>query len=453
MEEKVLGITNEIKKGIYELEKEDRTILLLIRQDLYNAKDWKTLKEVNRILLEMNYLEKQKKLDAFPTDLQIEHTSFCNARCIMCSHAFTSNHGAVHMSDDTLERIETLLPFCAHVTMHGVGEPFLHPGIIPVLQRYSEYGIRLSGNTNGSYMTEELANTVNSVFDNLSVSCDAANARTYEIIRRGLRFETFLRNVRLLRSEAANVHLRMAVVAMRQNLQEMPDIVRLAASLGFDDVFISDVTTSAFLQNERDSIVFFPEEAKYYLSEALRAGKAAGIRVKVPENLSGPTETDTNLRGKDGKGQMSFNLRNSFRENSFYDELEKRYKKFAHLSPFIDATQENLLQPSEYKCEGICEHLLKRPFIDSGGNLFLCCINWLHRLGNIHETDFETIWNGELMQSFRQMFYEGVVPKYCVGCIFLRNKGMSERCRVLNIDSGFHRNSFDETAMQIFGTG
>ena len=54
MEEKVLGITNEIKKGIYELEKEDRTILLLIRQDLYNAKDWKTLKEVNRILLEMN---------------------------------------------------------------------------------------------------------------------------------------------------------------------------------------------------------------------------------------------------------------------------------------------------------------------------------------------------------------------------------------------------------------
>lgn len=105
MKEIVLGITKKIQSGIYEPKREDREILLLIRQNLYNAKDWRTLKEINRMLLELDFLERRVKLDAYPVDLQIEHTSFCNARCIMCSHAFTVNHGAVHMSGRSEEHV------------------------------------------------------------------------------------------------------------------------------------------------------------------------------------------------------------------------------------------------------------------------------------------------------------------------------------------------------------
>ena len=80
----------------------DRNNLKERQQKYLSEKDYEAVKQINDILLELNYSEKREYLDSYPLNLQIEHTNFCNARCIMCSHCFTKNHGASYLSEDNL---------------------------------------------------------------------------------------------------------------------------------------------------------------------------------------------------------------------------------------------------------------------------------------------------------------------------------------------------------------
>ncbi len=75
--------------------------------------------------------------------------------------------------------------------------------------------------------------------------------------------------------------------------------------------------------------------------------------------------------------------------------------------------------------------------------MFLCCANWMHSLGNIcRDGGFLKVWNGPVMQEIRRMFYEGWLPKYCVGCIFLRDEMLSG-IKILNPDKDFYRHNYD----------
>ena len=167
----------------------------------------------------------------------------------------------------------------------GFGEPFLHPDILRFIRLYHSYGIRLTATTNGSVMTEELAEMIHKAFYSITVSCDACTKETFESIRGGLDFEKFKENVRLLRSFGKKLPMRMSTVAMRQNLHELPGIVRLAAELGFDLIIISDITTQELMRNLGDSIKCFPAAASHYLLEAEKAAKECGIQIQYPEYI------------------------------------------------------------------------------------------------------------------------------------------------------------------------
>ena len=88
-------------------------------------------------------------------------------------------------------------------------------------------------------MSEELAKEIHNSFYSITFSCDACTKETYENIRKGLSFDKFIENVKLLRSFGDKLPMRMSTVAMRQNLHELPGIVRLAAELKFDLLIIS----------------------------------------------------------------------------------------------------------------------------------------------------------------------------------------------------------------------
>ena len=422
----------------------DRKRLLQIRTALAEAGDYTGAKIANKIILELDHYEKRVCLDALPAALQVEHSSYCNARCIMCSHAMTGNIDACNLREEENTKIKHLFPYVTEIILHGVGEPFLHPRIKEILDEYVKYEISVSGNTNGSVMNEELADTLGRNFANLSVSCDASSKEIYEKIRPGLNFETFIHNVRLLRSKVPLLHMRMAVVAMRQNLREMPDIVKMAADLGFDDVFITDVTTQSLLANEEDDISLYPEVAGYYLNQAVNAGKIYNIPVLIPEQLKKMAEEHVNAASR-----VLANHCDAFKDGSFYQRLTEQYRKLSPAATYIKADFDNLIRKSRYQCEGICDFILERPFIDAEGNVFLCCIDWLHCLGNLKENTFAEIWNGELLQAVREMFYKGWIPRYCVGCIFLRNQIMCKRIKVLNMDEEFLQHNFNEAVNEI----
>lgn len=423
----------------------DRDALLSCQRRCLEEKQWMGVKQLNLFLMELDHFEKQRIVSYYPRNLQVEHTNVCNSRCIMCVHYFNKNHNGKFVDDAFIEKLRPLLPYLERITLHGIGEPFLHPDILRFIWLYHSYGIQLTATTNGSVMTEELAEMIHKAFYSITVSCDACTKETFESIRGGLDFEKFKENVRLLRSFGKKLPMRMSTVAMRQNLHELPGIVRLAAELGFDLIIISDITTQELMRNLGDSIKCFPAAASHYLLEAEKAAKECGIQLQYPEYI-----LDYPRRHTFEEEQEILKGMKRFPSQETAEEMYRQYEELGFCEPCIQATLDNFVIPSEYVCDGICDFVMERPYVNLRGEVYLCCTNWMHITGNIMKADsFAEIWNGEIYQGIRDLFYRNQIPKFCVGCIFLRNDIMIRRIQVKNADSRFYQHNYDKAVEEL----
>ncbi len=140
--------------------------------------------------------------DAFPPSVQIEPTSICNFRCVMCYQADKSfsrkSEGFMgHMSLDRFKAaVDEIDGHVEAVTLASRGEPTLNPALGDML-RYAEgrfLGLKL--NTNASMLTERTAHTLlSSDLQTLVFSIDASEPGLYEKIRVNGNFDAVRRNV------------------------------------------------------------------------------------------------------------------------------------------------------------------------------------------------------------------------------------------------------------------
>ena len=413
------------------------------REAYASAGQYGQAKALNREILELEVAEKKTEVSFYPVNLQLEHTDKCNAQCVMCSHYFTRNHGTAFAGEGVQNEVEKILPYVEKVTLQGMGEPFLHPDIIGMIDKYHGYGIKMTCSTNASIMNAKLARAIHQGFYDINISCDACTAPVYEAIRKGLKFSDFVENVRLLRSMGDGLRMQMAVVVMRQNIEELPGIIELAARLGFQAVTVMDITVQMLLENQGDSLRNYPAVAEYYLRKAEKAAQKYKLGYSFPEYLLHLPKG----RGLEEELEIMRNVEN--KPDSFAERLYQRYEASSFFEPRIRAALDEFAVPSQYQCSGICRMAVERPFVDVKGNLFLCCTNWMHYIGNICEDGgFEKVWNGEVMQKIRRIFYEGQLPKYCVGCIFLRDEMLSG-IKVQNLDEGFYQHKYDEQMQEL----
>ena len=194
------------------------------------------LKRLNRIRMILSYLNREIEMRSFPVQIQIETTSRCNAECIMCGHFIYKNEIARHMDPELLEAMDPYLKYAETVILHGYGEPFLYPGMERMLEKYREYGLRVVTNTNLSVLSENVLRMMPELFSEITVSIDGCTKEVYEGIRRGLSFETLVKNLERLREAAPDVKKILAMVIMRQNLHQIPGMVRFAKRYGFGTV-------------------------------------------------------------------------------------------------------------------------------------------------------------------------------------------------------------------------
>lgn len=84
-----------------------------------------------------------------------------------------------------------------HLSMHNFGEPLLDKTFSEKVKYAKTKKIkRVSTNTNGSLLTEKVsANLVESELDELYISLDGATKETFELIRKGLKYDDVEKNV------------------------------------------------------------------------------------------------------------------------------------------------------------------------------------------------------------------------------------------------------------------
>ena len=216
---------------------------LLKNQELLELKTKKGSELIRYLVYRYKYnnFPELKTIEDYPPNLQIEISSVCNLRCVMCYQKdktfSTKSKGFMgYMNFELFKKIiDEIEGNLEAVTFASRGEPTLNPELEKFL-KYSEgkfLGLKL--NTNATILSEKIINTLlSSDLETLVFSIDAANKEMYEKIRVNANFEKILKNLELFhkiknknyKNSKLKVRISGVLINDQQNLKEIKNFYK-----------------------------------------------------------------------------------------------------------------------------------------------------------------------------------------------------------------------------------
>ena len=183
----------------------------------------------------------------------------CNYHCTMCEEHSpysplqfqrrTAGYAKRVMSFDMIARnVEAMAKIgLREIIPSTMGEPLLYKQFERIITLCKKTGVKLNLTTNGSFPrlgAEKWAHMLVPITSDIKISWNGACKKTQEKIMENSHWESMLANVRALvairdahcASGGNRCRLTFQVTFMESNVAELPDIIRLAASLGVDRV-------------------------------------------------------------------------------------------------------------------------------------------------------------------------------------------------------------------------
>jgi|ETNvirnome_2_300_1030623.scaffolds.fasta_scaffold00721_16 MoaA/NifB/PqqE/SkfB family radical SAM enzyme len=146
-------------------------------------------------------------LPPFPTHIDVELTSVCNFRCLMCPTGNLSlQRDGEFMEWDTFDQIiDQCEPHGAGIRFIGWGEPMMHPQLFRFIRRASDALLPTHLNTNGSKLHQYEQNMIlNMGLDSIKVSMQGTTAESYRDMRNIDYYEGVFTAVRTLHRRRGN---------------------------------------------------------------------------------------------------------------------------------------------------------------------------------------------------------------------------------------------------------
>lgn len=307
-------------------------------------------------------------LAPYPSYIEIEVTTRCNLRCILCEHTYWDEPSA-DMSFESFKKIVDQFPRLKWIGLTGIGESFLNRDFLKMVSYVKSKSVYVELYDTFYFVNDKVAERlVETGVDRIFASIDAATKETYEKIRVGSDFERVINNVRGLiafkeREKTHCPEVLFHFVVLKSNYLEIPSFIELVHS--FTRGVYTGIQFSRMLhwfEEVKDEFIEIPQEI---IREAENKGRELGVRLwwglDVPQN-----------------------------------------------KPPIS-----------------CCTAWTMPFIFATGHVVPCCagneanrrdFQKEHSLGNVFEKSFKDIWNGEAYRGFRRMLRKGEVPIQCKDC-------------------------------------
>lgn len=255
------------------------------RKELFAGKELTELQKANTNLNLEELDQKKVILSSYPRRLVFELTNACNLNCIMCGRN-AADFKPTMFDMEVFKSFEPMMDKVEEVTLMGWGEPTVHPHFTEMLKIINEHSARKYFCTNGM----NLAKVKESIFkynvDVFAVSVDGATYETNARIRRGSDLNIITENLKEIVREKKEKGLKYPWInfvfcAMDSNIHELPDLVRLAAEIGIEEVKV--VYLTVFDENLLQETLWGKEEkVKKYFEEAVKVGEETGIVLKLP---------------------------------------------------------------------------------------------------------------------------------------------------------------------------
>lgn len=179
----------------------------------------------------------------------IEPTDLCNLNCTICiRNGWDETLG--RMSQETFEHILNglkKLPSMPTVFFGGLGEPLFHPRTMEWIEQIKACGAPVELITNGTTLTEKNSRRlIKAGLDVLWVSLDGATAESYADVRLGAELPKVLANLNVFRQLRRGGHkptpeIGIAFVAMRKNIGDLPELLKIGRQLGASRFSVSNV--------------------------------------------------------------------------------------------------------------------------------------------------------------------------------------------------------------------
>lgn len=227
--------------------------------------------------------------------LEMDIVNRCNIRCVMCYHSLESTRRAktVHLSTDDFDFVASkVLPHAYHLSLSLGNEPLMSPHFVEILRLASRYNVpNLNFFTNGLLLNDKNMDAIIEYgVTQLCISIDGATPATYNAIRRDGDFDHLIRNVKrfIARRDArqsATPRVRFDVVLMKRNIRELPDLVKLAARLGVQQLSFRHLVSFEGLNMEQECLQHEKALSDHCLGAALRTAAKLGLEVQTKPNF------------------------------------------------------------------------------------------------------------------------------------------------------------------------
>lgn len=219
-----------------------------------------------------------------PVTISIEPTTACNLRCPECPsglRAFSRPTGNLQ-ADFFRQTIDSIYRDLTYLIFYFQGEPYIHPQFLDMVSYASRKGIYTITSTNGHFLNDENARkTVESGLSRLIISVDGTTQEVYEQYRVGGNLENVLQGARNVVKwkkalGASTPHVIFQFLVVRPNEHQIPEIKRLAAEIGADEVKLK----TAQVYDYENGNPLIPTIGKY-----ARYGQDAGGKWQVKNRL------------------------------------------------------------------------------------------------------------------------------------------------------------------------
>ena len=315
-----------------------------------------------------------------PRYVELEHTTICNKRCIMCEHTFWQDQEEHHTTFDDFKRMIDQFRGLRWVHLTGEGSSYLNPDfprMLEYMRKDKQVAVYVVDHLS-DLKEQQLRDMVQMGLYGLYVSIDAATEDTYKKIRIGCNWQHVQANIRRLielkremNSPLPEIVTRFVV--LKENLHEIPAFLDMVAEFAT------------------------PENKKWVGS--------GGVRVEFVGNLE----------FKETKEQSVYRV-----DQTLLDEAVRKTRQYGFNTFFFHTEVAKL--PSIKQCYAWLE-----PYVMDGGYVLPCCAVLMsnrrtdlrkHAFGNLHEQSFDAVWNSERYQRFRQYVNDmsKPVPIYCATC-------------------------------------
>ncbi|HAE22342.1 MAG TPA: radical SAM protein [Spirochaetaceae bacterium] len=199
---------------------------------------------------------------AHPSRLIVETTTRCN---LACEHCPKQSAGAeaddADMDDAVFGALAESFPTLQSLVLNGIGEPLMHSGLegfIRSARTAMPQGAPIGFQTNGQLLDRGRARALlEAGLNRVCISVDALDAALFSELRAGGSRSAAERAIAVLNAERGNgrdqraanggaqyagqLELGIEFVARKQNLAELPKIVRWAAARGVDFMLVSQL--------------------------------------------------------------------------------------------------------------------------------------------------------------------------------------------------------------------